>query len=695
MDIPFGSDLLISIIAFSISLSISFRKTKERGQPLLSLFSFLVAVIFLLKHVFVETSTHIWLRICLGLLVPLPLVNLFLISTFLKEENSLSVELYTIQYIFAPIFIVGLSTPIFNNREFVWFVVSYTTGMFSFTFLDLFYIGMRSEDPSLRRRIISFAGLGILSTLFAVLSIKFKTSILFSGASALFIILTLFYMNESISSGRLLDIQSFTSRILVILILSVLISLIYWIFVILIAQGPAEMILNSLAVSIAIALIFDRFREYITTFIGVYLTTRTKDFLARISRLKREISSIIDSEKLVRRVIDEIYTTRKVSNCAFYMLSEDRICYRLLYSSGRSVPERIDNINDHALIDLINQERRAMVKEILERRSVQETASLEGEGARSTLRDVISSFERHNITLIFPIIVENEVAYLLTINDMGLVDTLNAEEIGALLDLSEQISISLENLKVFERMKERDRLAALGEMAAGLAHEIRNPLGAIKGAAQYLNPANLPQEEAEFLKIIIDETDRLNRVLTQFLDYSRPYQGDFTVVNLDETIRQIIKILAVAPDDKYIIEYKNLCPEATVRVDIEHFKQVMINIMKNAREAMPGGGRIEIRVMREEEGGRRILSSAFLRGRTRNNSLLVEIQDHGIGIDEVDLNKVFIPFFTTKKSGTGLGLAISKKIIEYQNGKLEIFSQKGLGTTVRITLPALEAEKSR
>lgn len=695
MDIPFGSDLLISIIAFSISLSISFRKSKERRQTLLSLFSFLVAVIFILKYVFVETSTHIWLRICLGLLVPLPLVNLFLISTFLKEENSLSVELYTIQYIFAPIFIVGLSTPIFNNREFIWFVVSYAAGMFSFTFLDLFYTGIKSEDLSLRRRIMLFAGLGIFSTLFAVLSIKFKTSALFSGAGALFIILTLFYMNESTASGRLLDIQSFTSRILVILILSVLISLIYWIFVILIAQRPSEMIFNSLAVSIAIALIFDRFREYITTFISVYFTARTKDFLARISHLKREISSIIDSEKLVRRVIDEIYITRKVYNCAFYMLSEDRTCYRLLYSSGRSVPERIDNINDHALIDLINHERRVMVKEILERRFVQETASLEGEGTPSTLRDVISSFERHNITLIFPIIVENEVVYLLTINDRGLVDTLNAEEIGALLDLSEQISISLENLKVFERIKERDRLAALGEMAAGLAHEIRNPLGAIKGAAQYLNPANLPQEEAEFLKIIIDETDRLNRVLTQFLDYSRPYQGDLTVVNLDETIRQIIKILTVAPDDKYIIEYKNVCPESVVKIDTEHFKQVMINILKNAREAMPEGGRIEIRVMREEDGGRRMLSSVFLGGKTRNNNLLIEIQDNGIGIDEVDLNKVFIPFFTTKKSGTGLGLAISKKIIEYQNGKLEIFSQKGLGTTVRITLPALEAEETR
>ncbi len=695
MDIPFRADLLISIIAFSISLSVSLRKNREKQQTLLSLFSFLLAVIFLLKYLFAETSTHIWLRICLGLLIPLPLVNLFLISTFLKEENNFSIELYTIQYIFAPILIVGLSTPIFNSREFVWFIISFIMGMFFFTFTNLLYIGFKSENISLKRKIIFFAILGILSTLFVILSLKFRALIAYSVISTILIIIVLFYINESTTGGRLLDLRDFISRLMVIIIISVLISLIYWIFVILISNNPADMITNSLAVSISIALIFDRFRDYISALVSIYFTARTRDFLTRISHLKKEIPSIINSDQLLKKVIDEIYNTRKVYNCAIYVLSEDRTYYRLLHFSGKPVSERIDNINDHSLIDLVNQQRQVLIKEILEKRFVQESTTSEEIGTTSNIRDVLNSFTRHNITLILPIIVENETVYLLTINDMGPVDTLNAEEIGSLIELTEQISISLENLKVFERIKERDRLAALGEMAAGLAHEIRNPLGAIKGAAQYLNPSRLPQEEAEFLKIIIDETDRLNRVLTQFLDYSRPYQCDFSLVNLDEILKKIIRVFTADPDSRYSIEYKNSTPKTYVKIDIEQFKQVMINILKNAREAMPDGGNIVIRVNMQEQRGRKILSSVFLTDKGRNENVIIEVHDNGIGIDEKDLDKVFIPFFTTKKSGTGLGLAISKKIIEYQNGKLEIFSKKGTGTIVRITLPVSDSEGFR
>jgi len=226
-------------------------------------------------------------------------------------------------------------------------------------------------------------------------------------------------------------------------------------------------------------------------------------------------------------------------------------------------------------------------------------------------------------------------------------------------------------------------------MAAGLAHEIRNPLGAIKGAAQYLNPANLPSEEAEFLKIIIEETDRLNRVLTQFLDYSRPYQGELSVVNLDDVLRQIIRLYLPTQDEKYKCKYSNEAGNTYVRLDVEQFRQVILNIIKNAQEAMPDGGVVDIRVLKDTQIKKKILSSVFSRERDTSDRVSIEIRDYGVGIDDKDLSKVFIPFFTTKKSGTGLGLAISKKIIESQNGRLEISSKKGEGTTLRIILPVV------
>ena len=689
MDPAFRFDLVISIISFSIALSISFRKNKDKQQTLVSMFSFLVAVVFLLKYAFFTSSTHIWLRICLGLLIPLPLLLLFVISTFLREEDSLSIELYTIQYIFAPILIVGLSTPIFNNREFVWFVISYVYGMLLFTFLNLMYLGFRSSEPSLKRRLFLFAIIGVLTVIFSATSLKIKESLSLYGLNSMFAVIMLVYISESTLNTKLLDIQEFLSRILVLVIISVFISIIYWIFVVLIAERPLDMVLNSFAVSIAIALLFERFREYIMKFISTYITARTRDFIAGIKRLQKEISSIIDADILLRRVVDEIFGSRKVLGCTFYILSEDRTYYRIYYSRGQQNRDRIDNINDRVLIETISEQRQVLIREILEKRYVQEITALEEGGGRSKTQEILVSLERLNSTMLFPIIVENEVYYILSINDSGLADTLNAEEIGALMELCEQISISLQNLKVFEGIKERDRLAALGEMAAGLAHEIRNPLGAIKGAAQYLNPANLPSEEAEFLKIIIEETDRLNRVLTQFLDYSRPYQGELSVVNLDDVLRQIIRLYLPTQDEKYKCKYSNEAGNTYVRLDVEQFRQVILNIIKNAQEAMPDGGVVDIRVLKDTQIKKKILSSVFSRERDTSDKVSIEIRDYGVGIDDKDLSKVFIPFFTTKKSGTGLGLAISKKIIESQNGRLEISSKKGEGTTLRIILPVV------
>jgi signal transduction histidine kinase len=494
-------------------------------------------------------------------------------------------------------------------------------------------------------------------------------------------LLLLFYISESVINTKLLDFQEFVSKVLVLLVLSIVISVIYWIFVIIISNRPSDMILNSLAISISITLLFERLRLYVTNLISSYITARTKDFIARIQRLRKEISSIIDADALLKKVIDDIFASRKVNSCAFLVLSEDKTYYKNYYSLGPQVAEYIDSVLDHSLIEMINEQRQVIVKELLEKKYMQESNITEDGSFQTKTRDVLNSLSRLNITLLFPINIENEVYYLLAINDYGVSDSINAEDLGALIELSEQISVSLSNLKIFESIKERDRLAALGEMAAGLAHEIRNPLGAIKGAAQYLNPANLPQEEAEFLKIIIEETDRLNRVLTQFLDYSRPYQGESSVVNLDSVIKQIIKFYSSGSDLKYQIEYYNSASETLVKIDTEQFKQVLINIIKNAQESMPEGGKIEIKVSKEDRAGKNIFNTVFLREKNVVEKVIIEILDHGSGIDEKDISKVFIPFFTTKKTGSGIGLSLSRQMMRVQGGTISVHSVLGKGST--------------
>jgi two-component system sensor histidine kinase HydH len=246
------------------------------------------------------------------------------------------------------------------------------------------------------------------------------------------------------------------------------------------------------------------------------------------------------------------------------------------------------------------------------------------------------------------------------------------------------IGVTLQNSQVYERMKERDRLAALGQMAAGLAHEIRNPLGAIKGAAQLLQPSAAghtgvdPAGTKEFLSIIVEEVNRLNKIVSQFLDYARPYRGEQEPLDVNDVVRKTLQLLAKEAEGKGMEVVPSLVDGLPpVRADAEQLVQVFLNLSLNALQAMPDGGRL-------------FVSSAIRRATRRGAAaafLEVRFRDTGVGIPPSDLRNLFIPFFTTKEKGTGLGLPISQRIIENHGGTIEVRSQAGMGATFTVLLP--------
>jgi signal transduction histidine kinase len=231
-------------------------------------------------------------------------------------------------------------------------------------------------------------------------------------------------------------------------------------------------------------------------------------------------------------------------------------------------------------------------------------------------------------------------------------------------------------------MKEKDRLAALGEMAAGLAHEIRNPLGAIKGAAQYLSPENLPAENNEFLQIIVDEVNRLNSVVSHFLDYSRPLKQNFVPVELSNVICRTAKLLSSDLPENVVlkIDVRENLPK--VSADAEQLKQVLINLIQNAVQAMPEGGTITLTVRSPDSiPGWRFASAP--------ETVEIRVLDTGNGIPEEARPHIFVPFYTTKEQGTGLGLAICDRIVKSHGGSIMISSRIGEGTEFIIRLPAI------
>lgn len=205
-------------------------------------------------------------------------------------------------------------------------------------------------------------------------------------------------------------------------------------------------------------------------------------------------------------------------------------------------------------------------------------------------------------------------------------------------------------------------LAQLGQMAAMVAHEIRNPLSIIKGSADVLKKKYRSSED-ELFDFIPAEIDRLNRLVSDFLQFARRKDLQTSAVNLDQELTQIVRQIN---DSR--IDLQNQNSASAVKVDPDAFRQIMLNVIENARAAIPSDGRISI-----QTAGKK--------------NYVIEIRDNGLGMNEEQLSKIFDPFYTTKATGSGLGMAITRRLIHQMQGDIKVESREGDGTTVRISLP--------
>ncbi len=248
-------------------------------------------------------------------------------------------------------------------------------------------------------------------------------------------------------------------------------------------------------------------------------------------------------------------------------------------------------------------------------------------------------------------------------------------------ELQEQTRLLLEK---DAQIRRADRLSALGQLSAGLAHEIRNPLGAIKGSAEILQDDYPPgHPKAEFFTILLREVDRLNDVVTNFLSFARPAALRFAPVEVPLVLSALEGLVSgKARANRVQIFTSFHAGPSRLMADETLLKQAFLNIMLNALEAMPDGGDLTIstRLVPSREAGGSASAG-------RPEWLEIVFDDTGPGIAEEHLGRIFDPFFTTKKDGTGLGLAITYRIIEDHHGTIRVFSQHGKGTTFVVRLP--------
>jgi two-component system, NtrC family, sensor histidine kinase HydH len=225
----------------------------------------------------------------------------------------------------------------------------------------------------------------------------------------------------------------------------------------------------------------------------------------------------------------------------------------------------------------------------------------------------------------------------------------------------------------FDQLRHADRLASLGQLSAGIAHEIRNPLGSIQGAVDILAqdiPAADPR--SEFVQIARKEVSRLEKLTGEILQFSKPAPPKQLAIDWSEIVEPACRLCADrAVQQEVEIVNQVHPPTASIFVDPEQVKQVLINILINAIQAQPEGGRIMIEISAE------------------TGESIISIQDYGSGINPEQVDHIFDPFFTTKREGTGLGLSISFQLVKNNGGRIWVTSEPGQGACFHISFPAL------
>lgn len=282
----------------------------------------------------------------------------------------------------------------------------------------------------------------------------------------------------------------------------------------------------------------------------------------------------------------------------------------------------------------------------------------------------------------FPIDASDQLLELAIFGSAGIIAGLLADRERVQRLRVESTKRELENVYTelrenVEKMKRTERLSAAGQLAASLAHEIRNPLASISGAAGILKRGNAsPDNKQECLGILEKESQRLNKLLTNFLDFARPRLPRFQRVDpcaLVQSVTVLARHAAIRQQVAIIDELPAHLP--LVECDAEQMKQVLLNVVLNAIQATQGGGRIVVK--------------AF----AKNAELCVEVRDEGCGMSPQELERMFEPFFTTKENGTGLGLAVAANIVEQHGGLLRADNNMGKGMTFRLELPLERSQK--
>ncbi|MCK6570099.1 ATP-binding protein [Myxococcota bacterium] len=682
MGIQTQSALIASILLLAIALNVMFQR---RSVLFRWSFAWLVLGLFLYNLFFflwgVSEGAELWMRL---LLISAALASHFglrFFSRFLGEPNPTALAMSGLATVATVV--IGV-TRVGTSSWFTGLVATFALGSFGYIASRLFarHRKTTSEVESARFGYL-FVG-HLVALTFAGLDLLPMMGTSFPSLGHLLTTLYMYFWMQIVQRSRLLDLEELFGRGLGLLILSVPMSLIYGGLVVWAGDRTGLFFFNSMLASVVLIFLFEPMKDAIDQWIGRLLFRETFEFEAILGRLRAELPNHIHVPDQIDMVLDGLNESRRVTHASVLLLDSDGRGYSMQRSIGPLEARRVDVVRARAFLEALRRDRVLALEQVDRERD-----ELPGEAAESPqaqrLDAIRGTMRELSAGLSFALVSGERMLGFLNLKDERLREPFSSAEIRLILSLAGHMATALENSEHFERLKERERLSALGEMSAGLAHEIRNPLGAIKGAGQLLDPAKLDPEQRDMVEVILAEVDRLNEVVSQFLDYARPYRGAPQAVELNPLLERVGRLLRAQEHASPVEVRLALTPNLpAVRADPAQLEQVFLNLARNALEAMEGGA----------AGGVLTMATEVLETEGPTPRVQVRFVDTGPGIPDEVLRNLFIPFFTTKRKGTGLGLAICQRIVQNHGGTIAVRTQLGQGTTVTIRLRRADEPES-
>jgi two-component system, NtrC family, sensor histidine kinase HydH len=677
MDLRTRTSLFCGALALAIAVSMLLRRRPRRAQWLFAAFSADIGLWYLAQWLYLVQLSPIWAHFTAVLVVLMPQFAVHLFEALFPRAGARQNLPRVAGALFLPMLLLVLS-PYHTAGWVRGAVILYVFGLLSAGLWTLWRRGEHSGSRSTQKRARFVVACGALAAAFSLADFLWFVGVPLPPVGAVLSIVFLFVLAESLIRERLVDLYEMAALAVVSTALAFALGGIFYVFVQLLGQFQT-MYLNAVMGGIVMLVLFEPLRDKITAYLHRSFFLERADLERAVERARYELTHVLQVDRMLRVVIDALADSRRATAAALYLHHPLAVELELGLAFGVKAPKRVPIAGVRTLTERLERVASCALEEV-ERELVEMRRNAPGDELLIDERllreaELLGPYRRGVVVALRA--RAGELFGLLLVLDERVSDAFSADDRALLELLARQVSILIENSRSYTQMQAQSRLAALGQMAAGLAHEVKNPLSAIKGAAQLLGePQNghaNDEASAEFLAIILEEVDRLDRVVRSVLNYARPSQGDPGLIDVNAVVDQTLRLLSSDREVgcEYETEFEGDLP--SVRADAEQLRQVLLNLIRNAAQAMGGRGTITI--------------TTRSRADSADRSVEIAVTDRGPGIAPEVRPHLFVPFFTTRAQGTGLGLAISERIVLEMGGRIEVLTAVGAGSTFSVQLP--------